>query len=67
MNQNKRVNERVIQTLIVLYQQAQEEVPEVKKGISPVHYGQVQINSTIISELENPLGINRFYMFPAIK
>ena len=24
------------------------------KGIPPVHYGQVQINSTIISELEKP-------------
>ena len=37
------------------------------KGIPPVCYGQVQIHSTIISELENPLGIDRFYMFPAIK
>ena len=36
------------------------------KGIPPVCYGQVQIHSTIISELENPPGVNRFYMFPAI-
>ena len=36
------------------------------KGIPPVCYGQVQIHSTIISDLENPLGIGRYCVFPAI-
>ena len=36
------------------------------KGIPPVCYGQAQIKSAIISELQNLPGIGRFYMFPAI-
>ena len=34
------------------------------KGIPPVHYGQVQINSTIISELEKPTRYKQVLYFP---
>ena len=36
------------------------------KGIPPVHYGQVQIHSTIYQSWKNLLGIGKYYMFPAI-
>ena len=36
------------------------------KGIPPVCYGQVQIHSTIISELEKPTRYRQYCMFPAI-
>ena len=71
MNQNMRVMKRVNKIVTLTLKRP---VPTVTrrsarstKGIPPVHYGQVQIHSTIISELAKPTRYRQILYIPCFQ